>query len=77
MLSKVRRVVLVRLAALNAIALKHFSAVPDMIPNAGIFVPAWSNIWGDTEEQGYKTTKVNVNHVIKMTKLADEGASRC
>ena len=66
------------LAALNVITLKHFSAVPDMhIPNAGIFVPAWSNIWGDTEEQRYKTTKVNVNHLIKTTKLADEGASRC
>jgi len=46
-------------------------------PNAGIFVPAWSNIWGDTEEQGYKTMKVNINHLIKMTKLADEGASGC
>jgi hypothetical protein len=43
------------LAALNTIALKHFSAVPGVhIPNAGIFEPAWLNIWGDTEEQGYK-----------------------
>ena len=59
------------LAALNTAALKHFSAVPDVyIPNAGIFEPPWSNFWDDTEEQGYKTMEINVNHPIKMTRLA-------
>jgi hypothetical protein len=54
------------LAALNDIALKHFSAVPDMhTPYAGIFVPTWSNIWGDTEEQGYMTTEASVNHLSR------------
>ena len=59
------------LAALNTASLKHFSDVPDVyIPCAGIFEPPWSNFWDDTEEQGYKTIDINVNHPIKMTRLA-------
>lgn len=37
---------------------------------AGIFEPSFSNFWLDTEEDGYKSVAVNVNHPIKLTRLA-------
>lgn len=59
------------LAGLNTTSLQHFGDVPDIYaPVAGIFEPPWSNFWDDTEEDGYKTIDVNVNHPIKMTRLA-------
>jgi len=44
---------------------------PDIVcPAAGIFEPKWSNFWLDTEEQGYKTIQVNIEHPVKATRLA-------
>jgi len=52
-------------------SVKLFGEVPDVVaPVAGIFEPPWSNFWDDQEEQGYKTMDINVNHPIKLTRLA-------
>ena len=59
------------LAALNTASVSHFDAVPDIyIPCAGVFEPPWSNFWDDTENESYKTMEINVNHPIKLTRLA-------
>lgn len=48
-----------------------FGQVPDIYaPVAGIFEPPWSNFWDDTEQNSYKTMEINVNHPIKLTRLA-------
>lgn len=48
-----------------------FGDVPDIYaPVAGIFEPPWSNFWDDSEETSYKTIEINVNHPIKLTRLA-------
>lgn len=50
---------------------KKFGDVPDVYaPIAGIFEPPWSNFWDDTEEEAYKTIQINVNHPVKLTRLA-------
>jgi NAD(P)-dependent dehydrogenase (short-subunit alcohol dehydrogenase family) len=53
-------------------SVKHFGAVPDVYaPIAGIFEPPWSNFWDDSESgDAYKTIQINVNHPIKLTRLA-------
>ena len=50
-----------------------FGSVPDVYaPVAGIFEPGWSNFWDDTEDDdgSYKTLRINVDHPIKLTRLA-------
>lgn len=38
---------------------------------AGLFEPPFSNFWDDPEQDGgYKEVEVNVNHPIKLTRLA-------
>jgi NAD(P)-dependent dehydrogenase (short-subunit alcohol dehydrogenase family) len=38
---------------------------------AGLFDPPFSNFWQDPEEEdGYKQVDVNVNHPIKLTRMA-------
>ena len=57
----------------NAISasVNTFGEVPDVYaPVAGIFEPPWSNFWDDTEDNSYKTIDINVNHPIKLTRLA-------
>ncbi|KIW77994.1 hypothetical protein Z517_07827 [Fonsecaea pedrosoi CBS 271.37] len=53
---------------------KHFGDVPDVyIASAGVFEPPYSNFWDDPEgldADGYKAVDINVNHPIKLTRLA-------
>ena len=52
-------------------SVKTFGDVPDVYtPIAGVFDPSWSNFWDDTEEDSYKTVQINVEHPIKLTRLA-------
>ncbi|KAF9894146.1 hypothetical protein FE257_009119 [Aspergillus nanangensis] len=48
-----------------------WSEVPDIyIPAAGVFEPSWSSFWDDTEDSGYASVEININHPIKLTRLA-------
>jgi NAD(P)-dependent dehydrogenase (short-subunit alcohol dehydrogenase family) len=51
---------------------KKWNDVPDAYGIcAGLFEPPFSNFWLDTEEdEGYKQVDVNVNHPIKLTRMA-------
>ncbi|KAH7366653.1 hypothetical protein BKA66DRAFT_425198 [Pyrenochaeta sp. MPI-SDFR-AT-0127] len=51
---------------------KKWNDVPDAYGIcAGLFDPPFSNFWQDPEqEEGYKQVDVNVNHPIKLTRLA-------
>lgn len=52
-------------------SVEHFDAVPDIyVPSAGVYEPTWSNFWDDNEDESYKTIQINVNHPIKLTRLA-------
>jgi NAD(P)-dependent dehydrogenase (short-subunit alcohol dehydrogenase family) len=54
-------------------SVEKFGEVPDIFcPCAGIFEPPWSNFWDDTEEESgsYKTMKINVDHPIRLARLA-------
>ncbi|KAJ9635635.1 hypothetical protein H2204_005809 [Knufia peltigerae] len=43
----------------------------DLVCNgAGVFEPAWSNFWTDTETDNYKSLDINLTAVIKGTRLA-------
>ena len=37
---------------------------------AGIYEPSWSNFWDDETSGSYKTIRINVDHPIKLTRLA-------
>lgn len=48
-----------------------FGQVPDVYaPVAGIYEPEWSNFWDDETDGYYKTIQINVNHPVKLTRLA-------
>lgn len=48
-----------------------FGQVPDIYaPVAGIYEPEWSNFWDDETDGYYKTIQINVNHPLKLTRLA-------
>lgn len=52
-------------------SVKAFGDVPDVYcPVAGVYEPPWSTFWNDTETDGYKSLKINVEHPIKLTRLA-------
>ena len=52
-------------------SIKTFGDVPDVYaPIAGVFEPRWSNFWDDSEADAYKAVQINVNHPIKLTRLA-------
>ncbi|KAI1611084.1 hypothetical protein EDD36DRAFT_312588 [Exophiala viscosa] len=52
-------------------SLKTFGDVPDVYaPVAGVFDPSWSNFWDDTEDESYKTVAINLQHPVKLTRLA-------
>lgn len=56
-------------------SIKTFGDVPDIYcPVAGVLDPAWSNFWDDSEEDAYKTVSINLNHPIKLTRLAMRAA---
>lgn len=59
------------LESLVTTSVNEFGAVPDVYcPCAGIFEPPWSNFWDDNEDGGYATIKINVEHPIKLSRLA-------
>ena len=61
------------LHSLITASVEAFGEVPDVYaPVAGIFEPPWSNFWDDSEDEAgyYKTLRVNVDHPIKLTRLA-------
>ena len=50
---------------------REFGDVPDIyVPNAGIFEPRWSNFWDDEEDEGYAAVRINVEHPIKLSRMA-------
>jgi NAD(P)-dependent dehydrogenase (short-subunit alcohol dehydrogenase family) len=51
---------------------KKWNDVPDAYGIcAGVFDPPFSNFWDDPEQdEGYKQVDINVNHPIKLTRLA-------
>ena len=52
-------------------SIKAFGDVPDVYaPVAGVLDPSWSNFWDDSEDDFYKTVQINMNHPIKLTRLA-------
>ena len=58
-------------------SVKIFDDVPDVyVPSAGVFEPKFSNFWDDEGEDdsevspSYKTMRINVDHPIKLTRLA-------
>lgn len=52
-------------------SVKAFGQVPDVYaPIAGIYEPEWSNFWDDESDGYYKTIQINVNHPLKLTRLA-------
>ncbi|KJR79826.1 uncharacterized protein SPSK_00062 [Sporothrix schenckii 1099-18] len=54
-----------------AVAQSTFGDVPDVyIAGAGVFEPDWSSFWDDTEDDGYKQVEVNVNHPMKLSRIA-------
>ncbi|KAI9368017.1 hypothetical protein BJX61DRAFT_550761 [Aspergillus egyptiacus] len=45
--------------------------VPDVyVAGAAVFEPAWSNFWDDTETESYGSVQINVNHPLKLTRIA-------
>ncbi|TVY68906.1 Short-chain dehydrogenase reductase 3a [Lachnellula suecica] len=50
---------------------KEWGDVPDVwVAGAGVFEPSWSNFWDDTEEDDYAQVAINVNHPIKLARIA-------
>ncbi|KAF2014506.1 NAD(P)-binding protein [Aaosphaeria arxii CBS 175.79] len=59
------------LASLFAACEAKWGDVPDAYGIcAGLFEPPFSSWWLDTEEQGYKQCAVNVEHPVKLTRMA-------
>ncbi|OWP07266.1 hypothetical protein B2J93_2039 [Marssonina coronariae] len=55
----------------EAVKFKEFGDVLDAyILGAGVFETAWSNFWDDTEEDRYAEVDINVNHPIKLYRIA-------
>ncbi|KAK2629235.1 hypothetical protein QTJ16_000055 [Diplocarpon rosae] len=56
---------------LIAVSEQEFGDVPDVyVPGAGVFEPTWSNFWDDTEEDRYAEVDININHPIKLSRIA-------
>lgn len=54
-------------------SVEAFGEIPDVYaPVAGVLDPSWSNFWDDTEDDSYKTVQINLEHPIKLTRLAFE-----
>ncbi|OCL02146.1 NAD(P)-binding protein [Glonium stellatum] len=50
---------------------ERFGDVPDVyVAGAGVFEPSWSNFWDDNEDERYAAIDINVNHPIKLTRIA-------
>ncbi|KAJ5713997.1 NAD(P)-binding protein [Penicillium malachiteum] len=56
---------------LIAISVSIWNDVPDIyIAGAGVFEPKWSSFWQDPENETYDSIAINVNHPIKLTRIA-------
>ncbi|KAI9871104.1 MAG: hypothetical protein M1830_003306, partial [Pleopsidium flavum] len=56
---------------LITVSQKEFGDVPDIyVAGAGVFEPKWSNFWDDTETERYAEVDININHPIKLTRIA-------
>lgn len=52
-------------------SVSKYGDVPDVYcPVAGVYEPSWSNFWDDSETDSYKSIRINVDHPIKLTRLA-------
>lgn len=52
-------------------SIEAFNDVPDVyIAGAGVFEPAWSNWWDDTEDDRYAELDINVTHALKLSRIA-------
>lgn len=51
---------------------KEFGGAPDIVvPGAGVYEPSFNSFWEDVDEAShYKLFDINLNHPIKMTRLA-------
>ncbi|GKZ21766.1 hypothetical protein AbraIFM66951_008770 [Aspergillus brasiliensis] len=59
------------LEALIQLSQDKWNDVPDVyVASAAIFEPPWSSFWEDTESTDYACIDINVNHPIKLTRLA-------
>ncbi|GKZ36635.1 hypothetical protein AbraIFM66950_007810 [Aspergillus brasiliensis] len=59
------------LEALIQLSQEKWNDVPDVyVASAAIFEPPWSSFWEDTESTNYACIDINVNHPIKLTRLA-------
>ncbi|OJJ65926.1 hypothetical protein ASPBRDRAFT_164538 [Aspergillus brasiliensis CBS 101740] len=59
------------LEALIQLSQDKWNDVPDVyVASAAIFEPPWSSFWEDTESTNYACIDINVNHPIKLTRLA-------
>lgn len=59
------------LAALVPTARRVFAAVPDVyVAGAGTFEPPGAGFWDSAEADGFATMRVNVEHPIKLARLA-------
>ncbi|KAJ5767452.1 NAD(P)-binding protein [Penicillium manginii] len=53
------------------ISVRIWNDVPDVyIAGAGVFEPKWSNFWQDPEDETYDSIAINVNHPMKLTRIA-------
>ncbi|KAJ5697814.1 NAD(P)-binding protein [Penicillium malachiteum] len=59
------------LKGLIAVSVSIWNDVPDIyIAGAGVFEPEWSAFWQDPENETYDSIAINVNHPIKLTRIA-------
>ncbi|KAF2491728.1 NAD(P)-binding protein [Lophium mytilinum] len=50
---------------------EKFEDVPDVyVAGAGVFEPPWSDYWEDNENERYAYVDINVNHPLKLTRIA-------
>ncbi|KAJ5629472.1 NAD(P)-binding protein [Penicillium herquei] len=59
------------LKGLIVVSVSIWNDVPDIyIAGAGVFEPEWSTFWQDPENKTYDSIAINVNHPIKLTRIA-------
>jgi len=56
---------------LVTVAKEKFGSTPDVyVAGAGVFEPKWSNFWHDPEDDHYRQIDINLDHPIKLTRIA-------
>ncbi|KIX03819.1 uncharacterized protein Z518_07372 [Rhinocladiella mackenziei CBS 650.93] len=50
---------------------REFGGVPSILcPGAGVYEPSAPNFWNDKDEEFYKILRINLEHPIKMSRIA-------